>query len=124
MGRTSLDERQGAAIAKALERGATTKALALQYDVSQRLIRVYLPASRKRKWQPNRLELIGQTFGEWKVLAYAEPPPGTTNTTKCRFFLCECSCGLRKEVRGAHLTAGETTRCRECHDRRRPRTKT
>jgi len=49
-------------------------------------------------------DLTGKQFGKWSVL-------GPTDKS----WLCQCSCGTIKEVRGNHLVSGESTGCHRCH---------
>lgn len=55
-------------------------------------------------------DLTGQHFGEWTVLSY-------TRTQRygakgyIRFWLCHCSCGTEREVRGPDIVHGNSTSC-------------
>lgn len=55
-----------------------------------------------------KLDLTGQTFGEWTVVS-ALPPQ-----KRCTMWLCRCSCGAEHPTYAAHLTRGSTTRCNNC----------
>jgi hypothetical protein len=47
---------------------------------------------------PAAMDLTGETYGRWAVLARAESPrPGL-------HFLCQCACGETRVVPGAYLT--------------------
>lgn len=46
--------------------------------------------------------LAGKQFGQWTVLRRGE---------RSGYWLCHCSCGKEKEVRGCNLTAGTTKSC-------------
>lgn len=66
---------------------------------------------------PKRLDLVGQRFGRWIVIAFAEVKSGNT----C--WLCECVCGNRKVVSGNILKRRKSKSC-GCWDmevRRRPK---
>lgn len=54
---------------------------------------------------PKFIDLTGQKFGRWTVL---QRVPNHGNAV---YWLCECSCGTRKEVKGAHLRSGASTSC-------------
>lgn len=56
--------------------------------------------------------LIGQKFGDLTVIAFGHHEKG-----KDSFWLCECKCGNRIEVRKNNLTSGNSTRCRRCADK-------
>lgn len=58
-------------------------------------------------------DLTGQVFGLWTVV---ERDHDTTEPGAC--YVCVCTCGLRKTLRGTYLTTGRTTGCRSCHSRR------
>jgi hypothetical protein len=55
----------------------------------------------------NRLDLTGQSFGEWTVLREGERNP-TRNTTR---WVCKCSCGTERSVSTGMLMAGESKSC-------------
>lgn len=59
---------------------------------------------RSRKRGPYR-NLVGQVFGELTVTAFTETRNGQS------YYLCACSCGKEKPVRGSHLTDGSTQSC-------------
>ena len=51
-----------------------------------------------------RLDLIGQSFGQWKVISLS-------HVDKVTYWLCRCECGTERPVRGAALTRGSTIGC-------------
>ena len=51
------------------------------------------------------IDLKGKKFGKLEVKEYA----GSKN--KYRYWLCECECGIIKEIRRDHLTKGYTKSC-------------
>lgn len=53
-----------------------------------------------------RLDLIGQRFNRWLVVARA-----ADNKQGQTMFLCVCDCGLERIVRGSKLTNGYTKSC-------------
>lgn len=54
----------------------------------------------------NKLNLIGRTFGRWKVLSESlDRKRGRV------YWNCKCSCGVIKEVCGSSLTNGDSTSC-------------
>lgn len=55
-----------------------------------------------------RIDIVGQTFGEWKVLEYA----GDMR------WKCRCSCGVIKDVYGTSLKQGKSVSCG--HDKKKP----
>lgn len=60
------------------------------------------------RWQPPLKS--GAKFGHWTVVRFA-------GVRRCRYYLCECECGTRREVRGNALTSGRSLGCdkRECN---------
>jgi hypothetical protein len=64
------------------------------------------------KGQPSP-DLTSQVFGLWTVIErdYDAMQPGVC-------YICECTCGLRKTLRGSDLATGRSTGCRSCHSRR------
>jgi len=55
------------------------------------------------------IDLTGKTFGKWKAIELSEK--ATSGNFK---WLCECSCGTRKEIDGNSLRSGKSTKCRHC----------
>lgn len=51
------------------------------------------------------LDLTGQTFGRWTVLAYAE------KRGRKHYWRCGCECGEEKVVHGEHLKEGRSRSC-------------
>lgn len=56
----------------------------------------------------NLVDLTGQRFGEWEVLAR------DTNDGGIARWRCRCSCGNERVVRGTDLRNGSSQRCRGC----------
>jgi hypothetical protein len=56
-------------------------------------------------------DLTGCTFGKWKVLDRAEPPPHITGSLDRAFWLCECQCGVQSIVMGKNLRNGRSKSC-------------
>ena len=50
--------------------------------------------------------MTGKTFGELTVLNYEKD-----DKQGCARWLCNCSCGKKKVVRGSHLRAGKIVSC-------------
>lgn len=59
-----------------------------------------------------RIDLTGETFGEWAVISYA----GRT-ANNAALWLCRCSCGNEKAVVGQTLREGKSVQCRSCSTR-------
>jgi hypothetical protein len=59
----------------------------------------------------NSRNLIGQRFGQWTVLKKI----GSHN--KCTLWLCECECGIQRNIQFGGLTSGQRTRCKICGHR-------
>lgn len=57
-----------------------------------------------------RLDLTGQTFGEWTVLRKSDK----THPKGVKFWVCQCSCGAISEIPTGNLRAGNSTRCQKC----------
>lgn len=62
---------------------------------------------------PNKLNLIGQKFGDLKVIDNAPSKNGKT------YWLCECKCGEQKIIRTTSLRDGSTTSCGKCRNNRK-----
>lgn len=56
----------------------------------------------------NRIEIIGQVFGRWQVIAEAGKANGK------RHVLCACECGKESAVRLTALTGGKSRSCGCC----------
>lgn len=56
-------------------------------------------------------EMAGKVFGKWTVLRRA----GSKNRQAT--WLCRCSCGTKREIRGGTLRQGLSQSCGECLDR-------
>lgn len=62
-----------------------------------------------------RVNLIGQTFGDWTVIAFAE-----RRVFRCgiaMYWRCRCVCGTICNVQYGSLKAGNSRRCRKCAER-------
>jgi hypothetical protein len=55
------------------------------------------------------VDLSGKQFGKWSVLQRSE-----NSKHGFIFWICKCVCGLVKDVKGASLTDGKSTQCRNC----------
>ena len=63
-------------------------------------------------------DLTGQTFGELKVIKHINNPDNTG-----ALFECLCSCGNKEIVKGIALSYGQVTRCKQCAEKYRHRSK-
>jgi hypothetical protein len=61
--------------------------------------------------------MIGQTFGDWKVLTFSRPNI-TGERTMRDLWWCECSCGTKHEVDGRNLRTGRSKNCVNCGHKR------
>lgn len=61
-------------------------------------------------------DLTGQRFGRWEVLRLSELRQEKRQAIP--YWLCQCSCGTTRPVRGAVLKAGNSTSC-GCYQRER-----
>ncbi len=63
-------------------------------------------------------DLVGKTFGDWTVLAIAEPLiSGKASEGKSRKHVrwrCRCACGTEKDVLAGNLTRGLSQSCGDC----------
>lgn len=59
----------------------------------------------------NRLELAGQVFGRWTVIAEAAPRRNANGEVHGSYWLCRCECGTEREVVAGNLRKGLTTSC-------------
>ena len=73
------------------------------------------------------IEHTGQTVGKWTVLGRA-PVPGIGHGVMAQaLWICRCSCGNERQVRGQALRLGRvratggSTQCDQCHRTRRKR---
>jgi len=57
------------------------------------------------------IDLTGQQFGSWKVVKISD----INSEKRGTYWLCECRCGVRKDVSGCNLRNGASTRCRSCY---------
>jgi len=57
-----------------------------------------------------KYNLIGQTFGDWRVIESSGH-----NSNGGLLWLCECVCGMRKVHSTSALCGGVTRRCRNCY---------
>jgi len=53
----------------------------------------------------NLVDLVGQRFGSWLVLAKGSSTRGLTR------WLCRCDCGVERTVIGVHLRQGRSLSC-------------
>lgn len=56
-----------------------------------------------------RKDMIGQKFGRLTVLEESDPQPGKKGVH--RKWICLCTCGRKRIVRGNHLRSGNTRSC-------------
>lgn len=59
-----------------------------------------------------KTNLLGQHFGDWTVIA--EAPSLKTPYKTLAMWLCQCKCGLIKEVRADDLRNGRSKKCKSC----------
>ena len=60
-----------------------------------------------------KIELTGKVFGKWTVLSTVtshKTPSGQTKT----YWLCQCACGVKKEVYSSSLLKGKSKHCYAC----------
>lgn len=53
-----------------------------------------------------RINMEGKSFGKWKVLKYSH-----TKDNGQSYWVCECECGTKREVRGLSLRQGVSSDC-------------
>lgn len=58
-------------------------------------------------------DMIGKTFGKWRVLAFAG------KKLKSYQYLCKCECGHQQVMHGPSLRRGLTTQCTTCANRQK-----
>lgn len=69
---------------------------------------------------PPAINMVGQPVGEWTVLRRARLDEIEARANRSQaFWLCRCSCGREKAIRGQALRNGESTRCRACDGKSR-----
>ena len=57
-----------------------------------------------------RMDITGEKFGRWKVLARGEDRVDKSGQTR-QLWECECECGTKKQVIGSHLIYGNSRSC-------------
>jgi hypothetical protein len=60
---------------------------------------------------PSHLNLAGQVFGRWTVIAEAPPRRNAQGIVRASYWLCRCECGTEREVVTGNLRKGLTTSC-------------
>ena len=60
------------------------------------------------------IDLTGQTFNHWVVLARVVSKTNRGNRTKNRHVLCRCDCGNLSVVKKENLKSGQSTKCYTC----------
>jgi hypothetical protein len=53
-----------------------------------------------------RIDLTGKSFGRWTVLGES-----TKRESENVYWLCQCVCGVKRDVRAGHLTCGASQSC-------------
>ena len=61
---------------------------------------------------PRKINLLGQKFGKWTVIA--EAPSLKTSYKTLAMWVCQCECGTIKTVRADDLRNGKSTQCKSC----------
>jgi len=56
-----------------------------------------------------RIDHSGQVFGKWTVLEYS-----FTKESRAKYYLCQCICGVKKNIDISSLRRKLSTRCKEC----------
>ena len=69
---------------------------------------------RLRNKSCNRCELIGKTFGNFKVIGFDH-----ISNDRHKYWKCQCKCGNIETIRGTQLTSLERTQCLECNKQNR-----
>ena len=57
-----------------------------------------------------RQNLTGRTFGRWTVIREAADR-SRADAGQRRYWLCQCSCGAEREIRGENLVSGQSKSC-------------
>lgn len=55
------------------------------------------------------IDISGQTFGRWTVVARATKPDGIKSASA--YWLCKCECGAERSVSGKDLRNGDSASC-------------
>lgn len=55
---------------------------------------------------PKAIDLTGQIFGKWKLITRLP-----LNAKKKRYYVCQCVCGVTKEIEQSTLTRGASKSC-------------
>ena len=60
-----------------------------------------------------KINLLGQQFGRWTVIAEA-PSKHTSYGRTLAMWTCQCKCGTIKDIAANDLKAGKSTQCKSC----------
>lgn len=83
-----------------VESGKSSRSIAEEFNISKSTV---LNLLRKHGIKPNTYheDFLERTFGQLKVLEYAGSG----------WWVCLCTCGKKKKIRGSHLKSSSTTSC-------------
>lgn len=57
------------------------------------------------------IDLTGQKFGKWTVIKRSNKQTSSCNA----YWVCQCECGVIKDICGTDLRRGRTTQCLHCY---------
>lgn len=63
-------------------------------------------------WLTFNKEMIGKTFGQLTVIK----EDADKNSAGNKYWICKCTCGREKSIRGNHLTSGSIKSCGQCYN--------
>jgi hypothetical protein len=63
----------------------------------------------RTNFEINRSDIVGQSFGDWKVLSFKSYTKKTGH-----IYTCECKCRVQRDIPRNNLQRGKTTSCRSC----------
>lgn len=56
------------------------------------------------------IDMTGQVIGKWTVIKRSNEKVNSDSA----YWICQCECGTRQEIRGADLRRGKTLQCKYC----------
>ena len=65
--------------------------------------------SNSTRRHPSFKDLTGKRFGKWMVIAEA-----TNHPSAKPYWLCRCTCGIERPIRGSRLTGNSSYGCNPC----------
>lgn len=92
--------------------GNTPEAVAINLLARSKAMPILSPSIPSPKLGAQTKNLLGQAFGNWRVIAFAGyKSPSSSHS----YWRCECKCGKQQDVRGTKLVTGKSFQCGDCN---------